>query len=380
MNAEEKVRLVPAANSSRISRSAFLSLDSSTSLSRTSSTRQPRSSRIFLTRKATSRVKVFSFNRSRMFSLPGSMPPCPGSITISLGAVAGSNARWSAGRNSGATSFMTSSRLTHRLSLLSSTGRPREHPHAVEIEIALVALENEAHPARIAERHLLLGLRPRGLQAEALGDVAHANVVDAAQAGNIPELRRHRRGRGRVGGARIGAGSSLGGSAFGGSTLAGATGVTASLDAGCWAGAVQAVRTARRGSRPRAVSRAMSEGAGSTLGGSITIMFLVDVGLARMGRLRRRRLADVELELALVRRQRGKHDVDLLAVQLGRGIGMAHRLQLLQRAVHDLEAHLGVGHFAAAEFQAELHLVAVVEEFLGVAELGLEIVVLDARR
>ena len=58
---------------------------------------------------------------------------------------------------------------------------------------------------------------------------------------------------------------------------------------------------------------------------------------------------------------------------------MAHALELGQCLLHERETDLGVRHFATAELQAELHLVAMIEELLGVADLGEEIAVGDTR-
>ena len=76
---------------------------------------------------------------------------------------------------------------------------------------------------------------------------------------------------------------------------------------------------------------------------------------------------------------RREHDVDVAADQLGLGVGMSHAGKLGNRALHHIETDLGVRHLAAAELEAHLHLVAVVEEFLGVTQLRLEVVLLDAR-
>ena len=48
--------------------------------------------------------------------------------------------------------------------------------------------------------------------------------------------------------------------------------------------------------------------------------------------------------------------------------------ELVEGALDDGEAQLGVGELAADELEDEAHLVAVVEEFLGVAQLGLGLV------
>ena len=50
------------------------------------------------------------------------------------------------------------------------------------------------------------------------------------------------------------------------------------------------------------------------------------------------------------------------------------------RLLHHLESELRVRHLAPAELEAQLHLVAVVEELLGVAQLRVEVVRGDARR
>src|ERR1700679_2043067 len=104
--------------------------------------------------------------------------------------------------------------------------------------------------------------------------------------------------------------------------------------------------------------------------------------------LRRRRgrlilalaLLHVELRLALVRREGGQHDMDVPADQLGVRVGMAHPCKVHHRPLHDLESELRVCHLAAPELQAQLNLVAVVKELLGVAQLCVEVILRDARR
>ena len=58
---------------------------------------------------------------------------------------------------------------------------------------------------------------------------------------------------------------------------------------------------------------------------------------------------------------------------------MAHAHETRDGAFHHREADVGVRHLAAAELEPEFNLVAMVEKLLGMAELGLEVVVFDAR-
>ena len=73
--------------------------------------------------------------------------------------------------------------------------------------------------------------------------------------------------------------------------------------------------------------------------------------------------------LPLVFWERGEHDVDLLAHELGLIVGVPHAFKLGERLFHQLKTDLRVRHLATAEFQAELHLVTMRKEFLGVADL-----------
>ena len=65
--------------------------------------------------------------------------------------------------------------------------------------------------------------------------------------------------------------------------------------------------------------------------------------------------------------------------ELGFSIGITHADQLADRTRHDGETEIGVRHFATAELKAELHFIAVAEEFFGVADFGEEIAVGDTR-
>src|SRR5580658_1604317 len=85
-------------------------------------------------------------------------------------------------------------------------------------------------------------------------------------------------------------------------------------------------------------------------------------------------LLDVKLGLALVRRERRQHDVDVAPYELRLGVRVAHAGQVGDRLLHHLEPELRVSHLATPELEAQLHLVAVVEELLRVPELGVEVV------
>ena len=74
-----------------------------------------------------------------------------------------------------------------------------------------------------------------------------------------------------------------------------------------------------------------------------------------------------------------QHHVDVAADELGVGVRVTHAGEFDHGALHHLETDLGVRHFAAAELEPHLDLVAVPEEFLGVAELGEKVAVRDAR-
>ena len=56
---------------------------------------------------------------------------------------------------------------------------------------------------------------------------------------------------------------------------------------------------------------------------------------------------------------------------------MTHRGQIVLDAINHFHAELLMGHFAAAELQMNLHLVALVEEFLRVPDLGHVVVFVD---
>ena len=104
---------------------------------------------------------------------------------------------------------------------------------------------------------------------------------------------------------------------------------------------------------------------------------VVVIVMTILGRVLMRRRV-VELRLALVHRVGREHHIDLLAKELGLGIGVAHAGEFVEAAFDHGKADLGVGELAAAELEAELHLVAVREELLGMAELRQEIVLGDA--
>ncbi len=57
---------------------------------------------------------------------------------------------------------------------------------------------------------------------------------------------------------------------------------------------------------------------------------------------------------------------------------MAHAIEFLDGFLDQLKANLGVRHFTTTELEAQLHFIAMIEEFLGVAELGHKIIRLDA--
>src|ERR1035438_615371 len=93
----------------------------------------------------------------------------------------------------------------------------------------------------------------------------------------------------------------------------------------------------------------------------------------RSGRVRQ------ELRLALVWRQRSQHHVDVASDELRVRVRMPHVHKLRDGALDDIESDLRMRHLAAAKLEAQLHLVAVRQKFLGVAEFRVEIVHLDAR-
>ena len=82
---------------------------------------------------------------------------------------------------------------------------------------------------------------------------------------------------------------------------------------------------------------------------------------------------------ALGARQRTQHQVDGAAHQLGREIGMAERLDRGDEFLDDLEADLGVRHFAAAKFQRDFHLHVFAQEIDRVLHLDAEVVRVNAR-
>ncbi len=71
--------------------------------------------------------------------------------------------------------------------------------------------------------------------------------------------------------------------------------------------------------------------------------------------------------------------MDVATNELGVGVGVSHAGELGDRALHHVETDLGVRHLTPAELEAHLHLVAMVEKLLGVAQLRLEVVLLDTR-
>ena len=88
----------------------------------------------------------------------------------------------------------------------------------------------------------------------------------------------------------------------------------------------------------------------------------------------------MELRLALVGGKGRQHDVDVAADELRVRVRVAHALQVEHGLLHHLESDLGVGHLASAELEPQLHLVAVVQELLGVAKLREKVVLCCARR
>ena len=85
----------------------------------------------------------------------------------------------------------------------------------------------------------------------------------------------------------------------------------------------------------------------------------------------------LELALALVGRQRAQDHVDGAPDQLGLHVDMTHGREVFLHPQHDGHAQFLVRHLASAELQLHFELVPLVEELLGVADLGQVIVVVD---
>ena len=76
----------------------------------------------------------------------------------------------------------------------------------------------------------------------------------------------------------------------------------------------------------------------------------------------------------------GSEDHDhLTAFELGRMLDLSNIDKLLTDAVHELSAELLVSHFASAEAQRDLGLVAVLKEALQAAQFRLEVVLIRGR-
>ena len=76
----------------------------------------------------------------------------------------------------------------------------------------------------------------------------------------------------------------------------------------------------------------------------------------------------------------GSEDHDhLAAFELGRMLDLSNIDKLLTDAVHELSAELLVSHFASAEAQRDLGLVAVLKEALQAAQFRLEVVLIRGR-
>lgn len=98
--------------------------------------------------------------------------------------------------------------------------------------------------------------------------------------------------------------------------------------------------------------------------------------------VRRRRRADFGLMRifgALVARQRADHHIDAAPDEFRRKIGLAVKRDLSQKFVDDLEADFRVRHFAAAEFERDLHFHVLAEKIHRVRDLDAEVVRVNAR-
>jgi hypothetical protein len=81
----------------------------------------------------------------------------------------------------------------------------------------------------------------------------------------------------------------------------------------------------------------------------------------------------------LVSRQRSDHHDDVSAVELGLKIRMAKRRNLAQKFSDHFKSDLGVGHFAAPEFQRHFHLHILAQEIDRMGNLDAQIMRIDAR-
>jgi len=108
------------------------------------------------------------------------------------------------------------------------------------------------------------------------------------------------------------------------------------------------------------------------------MIMLVAAGRVRVAVRRGAVFAQIVFPFAFIGRQRRKGGVDVAAEEARRLVGGADVGEVGKDALHGLEAEFLVLHFAAFEKERELHLVAVEEEFLDVAQLGFVVVQLNA--
>jgi hypothetical protein len=84
-----------------------------------------------------------------------------------------------------------------------------------------------------------------------------------------------------------------------------------------------------------------------------------------------------EMAFAFAGRERDQGHEGVFAHELGRSLGVAHGDEILFDPLHERHAQLFVRHFASAELKQTAHLVPLLEEFFGVPEFRVVIVLVD---
>ena len=107
----------------------------------------------------------------------------------------------------------------------------------------------------------------------------------------------------------------------------------------------------------------------------VEVVFVVIVLVVMLVHLHLTSLA--EAAAAFIGGKRGQGHANGAAYELRLHIDVAHGGEVGLDALNDFHAEFLVSHFAATELEVDFHLVALVEELLGVADLGVIIVVVD---
>jgi hypothetical protein len=77
---------------------------------------------------------------------------------------------------------------------------------------------------------------------------------------------------------------------------------------------------------------------------------------------------------------RRKHQMQVLSLQLGRGICLRHLLDRFEHAVEHSSSQVDMGHFPAPEHNDDLDLVALVDQLFGLGDPDIKIMQRDLRR